>query len=91
MTSNILDRETSGPWTRNRFRAADVQGDMTADTIWTDTLPEPDAARQDAARRRNRKATLAVLVSLVALAALAVGLVVLVGADASAVGGCGGG
>jgi hypothetical protein len=75
----------------NRFGAAHIQGDMTTDTIWTDTLPEPDAARQDAARRRNRTAMLAVLVSLVALATLAVGLVVLLGADASAVGGCGGG
>ncbi|MEY9872847.1 hypothetical protein ABH931_002324 [Streptacidiphilus sp. MAP12-33] len=73
---------------------------MTTDTTWTDTLPAPDGAseeqvggtqaREDAARRRGRKAALAVLVSLVALAGLAVGLVLFFGAAASAVGGCGG-
>ncbi|SEL65302.1 hypothetical protein [Streptacidiphilus jiangxiensis] len=64
---------------------------MTTDTIWTEHLPAPEPARQDAARRRSRKAALAVLVSLVALGTLAVGLVLFLGATASAVGGCGGG
>jgi hypothetical protein len=65
---------------------------MTTDTIWTDGLPQPDAtAWQEADRRRTRKAALAVLISLLALAGLAVGFVLLLGASASAVGGCGGG
>jgi hypothetical protein len=64
---------------------------MTTDTIWTDALPQPEPARQEAASSRNRKALLAVLVSLFALAGLAVGLVLFLGANASAVGGCGGG
>ncbi len=73
---------------------------MTTDTIWTDILPEPEPepepVRADTAGRHSsspgrRKAMLAVLVSLLALTALAVGLVVLLGAGASAVGGCGGG
>ncbi|WP_042367437.1 hypothetical protein [Streptacidiphilus neutrinimicus] len=64
---------------------------MTTETIWTDIPPAVQAARADAARRRSRKAALAVLISLVALAGLAVGFVLLLGASASAVGGCGGG
>ncbi|WP_042420772.1 hypothetical protein [Streptacidiphilus anmyonensis] len=74
---------------------------MTTDTSWTDLPPtpgpetepepEPEAAHAQAAGRGNRKATLAVLISLVTLAGLAVGFVVLLGASASAAGGCGGG
>ncbi|WP_037605259.1 hypothetical protein [Streptacidiphilus rugosus] len=70
---------------------------MTTDAYWTDQAPPPPpwppAPPVTGGRppKRVNRTALAVLLSLLMLAGLAVGLVLFLGASASAVGGCGGG